>query len=66
MEMKCPFGNNRCLCQTCTDSWLNCGESRCLECLECDDKKQAVHDVYLCTGHKRKNQNEQREEGAWK
>lgn len=50
--MTCPFGNVRCLCQTCEDSWLNCGESRCIQCIDCDTQKKAVHDLYVCTGHK--------------
>ena len=50
--MICPFGNNRCLCQTCEDSWLNCGESRCIECIDCDTQQKEAHDVYVCTGHK--------------
>ena len=51
--MKCPYGNNRCMCQTCEASWLNCGESRCIDCIECDINKKAVHDIYVCTGYKK-------------
>lgn len=48
----CPFGNKECLCWSCEDSWLICGESRCIECIECDEHKKAVHNMYLCTGYK--------------
>ena len=60
--MICPFGNNRCLCQTCEDSWLNCGESRCIECIDCDTQQKVAHDVELCTGHK-PTQGEEKGEG---
>lgn len=48
----CPYGNRRCLCQTCENSWLNCGESRCIECIDCDTQRRVAHNVYLCTSYK--------------
>ena len=50
--VECPYENKRCICQGCEDSWLNCGESRCIECIECDIQKRAVHDLGVCTGFK--------------
>lgn len=49
---KCPYGNERCLCQSCADSFLNCGESHCIQCVECDTAGECRHDLYLCTGYR--------------
>lgn len=44
-EIKCKFGNSRCLCQWCEDQCNNG-----LECHECDMNGKAMHDCYMCTG----------------
>lgn len=52
-NLKCPFGNTRCLCADCTSNarFKDCKKGYCIDCFECEDKGKAVHDVYLCTGH---------------
>lgn len=51
--MKCPFSNERCLYQDCTDNVMydGCVRGYCINCYECETANKAVHDVYLCTGH---------------
>ena len=49
--MKCPYGNECCLCADCTDNAKYDGY--CIHCYECEDAQKAVHDVYFCTGHRR-------------
>lgn len=56
--MKCPFGNERCLCQTCQKSMLNTETPHCIDCYECDKEKEQRHDIYLCTGHKKVEEND--------
>ena len=57
MDLKpCPFGNRRCLCHDCKSNaaYEDCNCGYCIYCYECMDKGSAVHDVYLCTGHERR------------
>ena len=51
--MNCPFGNERCLCQSCTDNakYDGCERGYCIYCYECEQAQETVHDVYFCTGH---------------
>ena len=56
-EMKqCPFGNGRCLCQTCKDNAIydDCESGYCITCIECDERKKQCHDIYVCTGYQQK------------
>lgn len=50
---KCKYGNQRCLCQDCTSNaaYEGCKSGYCILCYECEDKGEAVHDVWLCTAH---------------
>lgn len=50
----CPFGNPRCLCHDCESNaaYDSCNCGYCIQCLECIDKGYSVHDVYVCTGYK--------------
>lgn len=52
----CPFRQTRprCLCHDCEDNAMydSCTHGYCLHCLECIDRGEAVHDIYLCTGYK--------------
>lgn len=52
-DAACPYGNRRCLCQDCTDNsaWKGCKSGYCIDCFECERAGEAIHDVYLCTGH---------------
>lgn len=45
LDAPCPFGNARCMCQYCE---VPCNNG--LNCSDCRQKGQAVHDVFLCTG----------------
>ena len=48
--MKCPYGNERCLCANCTDNakYDGCEKGYCIHCYECEDAQKAIHDVYFC------------------
>ena len=50
---KCAVGNRRCLCADCIQNaaYEDCERGYCINCLECEDARRQVHDVYLCTGH---------------
>ena len=53
--MKCPYGNERCLCADCTDNakYDSCKKGYCIHCYECEDAQKSIHDIYFCTGHRR-------------
>lgn len=54
-ELKpCLFGNERCLCKTCKSNafYPDCNSGYCIECFECEKAGKAVHDIFICTGHK--------------
>lgn len=43
--MKCPYGNERCLCANCTDNakYDGCEKEYCIHCYECEDAQKAIH-----------------------
>ena len=49
--MKCPYGNERCLCQLCNNSWINDGNFCIDSCEDCEKKGEAVHSIEMCTGY---------------
>lgn len=55
----CPFGVPFCKCHDCESNaaYEDCNKGYCLNCLECHDKNEAVHNVYLCTGYERRKDN---------
>ncbi len=58
-EMKpCLFGNERCLCKDCKSNaaYPSCAKGFCINCFECEQKNESVHDVYLCTGYERRTE----------
>lgn len=53
----CMYGNSRYLCQSCKDnaSYGGCQKGYCICCYECEDKGEAIHDVWLCTAYDRRD-----------
>lgn len=52
MAVKCPRESRFCICQTCEDSVLNCGEARCFDCIDCMSPLEAEHCIAVCTGYR--------------
>ena len=50
---ECPFGETRCLCQTCTKNaaYEECTDGFCINCFECEHAGKQIHDLWFCTGH---------------
>lgn len=63
--ISCPYKVRTCLCGQCSKSaaFEHCQDGYCIECLECEDAKEAVHNVYLCTGFKPRNEVDANEKG---
>lgn len=49
---ECPYGVITCKCVNCACNAASegCNHGYCITCFECEDKQEAVHNVYLCTG----------------
>lgn len=49
---KCPFGDVRCLCRTCirNAAYEHCEDGYCINCFECEQAGEQVHDIWCCTG----------------
>lgn len=58
--MICPYGNARCLCQTCQRraEGRKCGGS----CEECNAAGNMMHDIYLCSAYKEADPDVQRDD----
>ena len=54
---KCPFDVKTCKCVNCACNAAEegCNHGYCINCFECEDKHEAVHNVYLCTGFEEKH-----------
>ena len=54
--MVCEYGNQRCLCQDCKSNakFDDCKSGFCINCFECEDAGKMVHDMFLCTGYKKR------------
>ena len=53
--MKCPYGNERCLCQTCENNPVENEKSGCFPyCKDCEWKEKQIHDLWLCSKYKPK------------
>lgn len=57
MTSNCPYGNPRCLCQTCSNH-VNGGACH-RSCDECQFMGKAIHDIWLCSAYKREEVNEE-------
>lgn len=49
---ECKYGSKTCKCHECSCNAAKdgCNHGYCINCFECDDKHEAVHNAYLCTG----------------
>lgn len=57
-ELKpCLFGETRCLCKDCESNAAleGCKSGFCIDCFECEQAGEKVHDVFLCTGYRKKD-----------
>lgn len=50
---KCPYEVKTCKCQTCrkSASWPGCKSGYCIDCFECEEAGEAIHNIYVCTGY---------------
>lgn len=49
----CLFGDTRCLCKDCTRNaaYKDCKRGYCIDCFECEEAGEQVHDIFLCTAY---------------
>jgi len=54
----CPYNVETCKCADCTKNaaFDGCTSGYCIECFECEDAGQAVHNVFMCTGYKSRSE----------
>ena len=52
----CPFDKRTCLCQDCTRNAIydNTTRGYCIECYDCEEAKEAVHNVFICAEYEKR------------